>query len=74
MQIDNIDIVIKIPASYDGQPGKCLIFCSFVPVNNGESSSIYVSDQKPMIFGFNGNVLFEVSNVHILYAPFKCYC
>ena len=25
MQIDEMDIGIKIPASYDGQPGKCYI-------------------------------------------------
>ena len=74
VQIDETDIDIKIPASYDSQPGKCLGFSLFVPVNDSESFSVYITDQKPVFFSFNGNILFEVSNVHILYAPFKCYC
>ena len=70
MQIDET----KIPASYDGQPGKCFVFYSFVPINNSESFSIYVSDQKPMLFSFNGNIFFEVSNIHIFYISFsKCF-
>ena len=71
MQIDETDIGIKIPASYDGQPGKCLGFSSFVPIYNSESFSIYVSDQKPMLFSFDRNIFFEISNIHILYISFQ---
>ena len=60
MQIDEMDIGIKIPASYDSQPGKCFVFYSFVPINNSESFSVYITDQKPTLFGFNGNVFFKV--------------
>ena len=70
MQIDGMDIGIKIPASYDGQPGKCLQSL-FIPINNSESFSIYISDQKPMFFSFNGNIFFEVSNIHIFMPPFQ---
>ena len=69
MQIDEIDIGIKIPASYEDQPGKCLFF-SFLPIYNSESLSIYISDQKPMFFSFNRNVLFEVFDIHIFISPF----
>ena len=67
MQIDET----KIPASYDGQPGKCLGFSSFIPIDNSKSFTIYVSDQKPILFSFNGNIFFEVSNIHILTSPFQ---
>ena len=70
MQIDEADIGIKIPASYDSQPGKCLVF-SFLPIYNSESFSIYVADQKPMLFSFDRNVFFEVSDIHIFISPFQ---
>ena len=43
----------------------------FVPIDNSESFSIYISDQNPMLFSFNRNVLFEVSDIHIFMSPFQ---
>ena len=42
----------------------------FIPIDNSESFPIYISDQNPMLFSFNGNVFFKVSNIHILYVSF----
>ena len=67
MQIDET----KIPASYDGQPGKMFSFYSFVPINNSESFSIYISDQKPMLFSFKRNIFFVVSDIHMFISPFQ---
>ena len=49
---------------------KCL-HSLFIPINNSETFSIYISDQKPMLFSFDRNVLFEVSNIHMFISPFQ---